>query len=527
MTNNKLEELPDEFSQLSALTSVMLEGNQLLSMPDVGKMSKLTELRLTDNRLEHLPDNIGQCASLTQLYADKNHLKDLPAELAQCDKLRALWLNDNCLETIPKELCSLKNIKLLGLTGNFLSSLPVEVNDMKSVQALWLSKNQGQPLPRLSEVSDPKGDDGARVLVCAHLPQTNEPLTGDADSVTIGTSAGSLLGVEGVTTGAPAATAAADDGGAEADFMRRMSKYEPAGGDAGAGAASAATAAGDADAGDGERRKSTVTMVLPEGHVEHASSAPKSPIVDKAGKHGHQRQGSGSTNGAKPGAAAGTADDAAAGAGAGGDSLAVPRSSFVMMSDLLDEEETVNRYEISPVKRRASLSKRKEGAPESVRALFDEAGGPKEAPSGGSGDGNGSGKGDAGATAAAAGDAAESKASKGTAAAADDDDGEVEGFAEDIAILPAAPPAAAASEVSASAAHEADARAFHAFRAAANTNGVAGDGGVGDGDDDDDEVAKAMVSRKTSGVTALLDNAAEGDAADERPDTPDGQRTAL
>src|SRR5687767_1286180 len=60
-----LTRLPPEIGQLTNLTTLSLDRNQLSILPrEIGKLSKLTTLSLSDNQLSILPPEIGQLAEL-------------------------------------------------------------------------------------------------------------------------------------------------------------------------------------------------------------------------------------------------------------------------------------------------------------------------------------------------------------------------------------------------------------------------------------------------------------------------------
>lgn len=49
-----------------------------LLLQAIGRLSALTELDVSDNKLEHLPDEIGGLVSLTDLHLSVNHIDHLP-----------------------------------------------------------------------------------------------------------------------------------------------------------------------------------------------------------------------------------------------------------------------------------------------------------------------------------------------------------------------------------------------------------------------------------------------------------------
>jgi Leucine-rich repeat (LRR) protein len=79
----------DALSALPNLVLLGLKSCSLESLPgEIGKLKRLRELYVTDNKLRHLPREIGACESLVKLQASFNEFESLPLEeLAKLPKL--------------------------------------------------------------------------------------------------------------------------------------------------------------------------------------------------------------------------------------------------------------------------------------------------------------------------------------------------------------------------------------------------------------------------------------------------------
>jgi len=77
--------------------------------------------------LTRLPPEIGQLTALTELYLNGNQLSSLPPEIGQLTALTELYLNDNQLSSLPPELQRLTRLERLFLHGNPQLALPPEV----------------------------------------------------------------------------------------------------------------------------------------------------------------------------------------------------------------------------------------------------------------------------------------------------------------------------------------------------------------------------------------------------------------
>ncbi|KAK1338295.1 hypothetical protein QTO34_001410 [Cnephaeus nilssonii] len=192
VSENRLERLPEEISGLTSLTDLVISQNLLETIPDgIGKLKKLSILKVDQNRLTQLPETIGDCESLTELVltenrlltlpksigklkklsnlnADRNKLVSLPKEIGGCCSLTVFCMRDNRLTRIPAEVSQATELHVLDVAGNRLSHLPLSLTALK-LKALWLSDNQSQPL--LTFQTDTDLTTGEKILTCVLLPQ--------------------------------------------------------------------------------------------------------------------------------------------------------------------------------------------------------------------------------------------------------------------------------------------------------------------------------------------------------------------
>jgi leucine-rich repeat protein SHOC2 len=135
--------VPAEIGRLSALRELWLTDNKLTSVPaEIGRLSALRELWLTDNKLTSVPAEIGQLTSLEVLNVSGNTLTSLPAEIWQLTTLGVLDLTGNQLTSVPAEIVQLTALMELVLDGNRLTSLPAEIGQLTSLEKLDLNDNQ-------------------------------------------------------------------------------------------------------------------------------------------------------------------------------------------------------------------------------------------------------------------------------------------------------------------------------------------------------------------------------------------------
>ena len=148
LSNNQLASLPDSISQLANLQWLDFSNNQLASLPDsISQLTNLQGLDLSNNQLASLPDSIGQLANLQELYIRGNQLTSLPDSIGQLANLQGLYLSDNQLTSLSKSLGQLVNLQFLDLSFNRLTPPPESIGRLVKLRDLDLSGNQLTSLP--------------------------------------------------------------------------------------------------------------------------------------------------------------------------------------------------------------------------------------------------------------------------------------------------------------------------------------------------------------------------------------------
>ncbi len=153
LSNNQLSTLPPELGQLTNLQNLDLRNNQLSVLPpELGKLTKLKKLILGDpigggNQLSALPPELGQLTNLKTLNLYRNQLSALPPELGLLTNLQNLDLRNNQLSALLPKLGLLTNLQNLDLRNNQLSALPPELGQLTNLQTLRLDSNQLSALP--------------------------------------------------------------------------------------------------------------------------------------------------------------------------------------------------------------------------------------------------------------------------------------------------------------------------------------------------------------------------------------------
>ena len=107
--SNRLEDLPDTFEQLGALTALNLNQNNLEFLSDsFANLPSLAELRIGYNSLERFNDSFGNsmtfATSLVKLWAFNNRLQECPQNIVKLTSLTDLRLDNNPMISPPPDL---------------------------------------------------------------------------------------------------------------------------------------------------------------------------------------------------------------------------------------------------------------------------------------------------------------------------------------------------------------------------------------------------------------------------------------
>lgn len=119
---NHFSELPACLGQCAALTMLGFKSNRIETVPGAALPPLLRWLILTDNRIEELPDELGQRPHLQKLMLSGNRLTRLPQSLSQCHQLELIRIAANRLSALPAFLLGLPCLTWLAYAGNPLES---------------------------------------------------------------------------------------------------------------------------------------------------------------------------------------------------------------------------------------------------------------------------------------------------------------------------------------------------------------------------------------------------------------------
>ncbi|CBI33907.3 unnamed protein product, partial [Vitis vinifera] len=148
LSENRIMALPSTMSGLRALTKLDVHSNQLINLPDsIGELVNLADLDLHANRLRSLPASFGNLVNLINLNLSSNQFTHLPDNIGSLTSLKRLNVDTNELEEVPYTIGSCTSLLELRLDFNQLRALPEAVGKLECLEILTLHYNRIKGLP--------------------------------------------------------------------------------------------------------------------------------------------------------------------------------------------------------------------------------------------------------------------------------------------------------------------------------------------------------------------------------------------
>lgn len=136
-TKQSIENIPDNFWQLSELKNINFYKNQLNEVsPQIGKLKNLEILDLSSNQIKYLPKEIGLLEELHYFSLLKNQLKEIPESIGSLKKLSQFILTRNSLEILPESIGNLICLEVFYVAANPLKKLPESMDKLRRLKKL-------------------------------------------------------------------------------------------------------------------------------------------------------------------------------------------------------------------------------------------------------------------------------------------------------------------------------------------------------------------------------------------------------
>ncbi|KAH6803702.1 plant intracellular ras group-related LRR 4 [Perilla frutescens var. frutescens] len=146
--SDQIKWLPDSIGKLSSLTTLDLSENRIAEIPEaIGGLSSLQVLDLHGNMISELPESIGDLLNLLHLDLRGNQLRSLPPTIDRLVRLEELDLSSNGLPALPEAIGSLVSLRKLNIETNNIEEIPHTISRCVSLKELHADYNRLKALP--------------------------------------------------------------------------------------------------------------------------------------------------------------------------------------------------------------------------------------------------------------------------------------------------------------------------------------------------------------------------------------------
>lgn len=137
LTQNNLDQLPENLFHMRNLQRLYLAENSLLALPSVGGATQLQVLDLRSNLIKELPADFGKLTKLQTLDLSFNKIRKISGtSFAELVNLDFLSLSNNLIRIVPPQLGHLEKLDLVQLKHNPVTNLPPHIYAQGTVVSL-------------------------------------------------------------------------------------------------------------------------------------------------------------------------------------------------------------------------------------------------------------------------------------------------------------------------------------------------------------------------------------------------------
>ena len=187
LSRNLALDVPKDFIQsCTNLREIRYISNEAWQLPaSLCLATRLTVLDISNNRLEQLEHaELDRLPQLASIKMSNNKLRHLPPYFGQFQTLRSLNISSNYLEAFPDFLCNLKVLVDLDISFNSIKALP-KLGQLTTLERLWATNNmlsgnfsdQFKELKNLKEV-DIRFNSMTNIDVFTSLPKLEQLMVG-------------------------------------------------------------------------------------------------------------------------------------------------------------------------------------------------------------------------------------------------------------------------------------------------------------------------------------------------------------
>jgi Leucine-rich repeat (LRR) protein len=135
--------IPDNISTLASIEELVLEKNQLTSIPKGVKMlPRLRKLDLWDNEISKINVHSGDLKNLEEIELGNNKMREFPDDLSLIPNLKKVSVYHNLIAVVSPSIKKLLRLEDLDMRGNYINILPLEFGELGALKKLDLRENR-------------------------------------------------------------------------------------------------------------------------------------------------------------------------------------------------------------------------------------------------------------------------------------------------------------------------------------------------------------------------------------------------
>jgi adenylate cyclase len=145
LSRNLSLDLPRDFiTACPQLRDIKYTNNEARKLPiSIGRANRLTYLDVSNNRLQELEHaELGGLTGLLKLTLSNNRLNSLPSYFGGFKVLRSLNLSSNFLDKFPSFLCEMESLVDIDVSFNSIGELPDEIGRMRTLEKFVMTNNR-------------------------------------------------------------------------------------------------------------------------------------------------------------------------------------------------------------------------------------------------------------------------------------------------------------------------------------------------------------------------------------------------
>ena len=154
LSNMAMKKVPQSVRHSVSLNRLDISCNRIADLEDSGleRIPQLNSLRVQNNRMDKLPEVFSQLRSLKFLNISNNKFQSFPSVIPEMTNLLDLDISFNMISTLPPEIGRLTSLQRLVIVGNQITKFPDECSGLTNLLSLDCRRNNISDLTLVSKM---------------------------------------------------------------------------------------------------------------------------------------------------------------------------------------------------------------------------------------------------------------------------------------------------------------------------------------------------------------------------------------